>query len=142
MIRKIDVLKLAPGEQPCKAELALSEYHLCKAVNVGTNYQCKAKGRRIEDDICVIFNNARSRAGLTPNRYIADDILCGVVYIAGIDSVGRLTSLADDEMQRYAYEYRNPENYSLDEALSANLTYAYNVQVQGKDSRDIKLIYN
>ena len=138
----IKVLMLAPGELPAVTEIGTSKYYLRKAVNVGYNHQYKARCRRIEDDICVIFNGYLVADVLTPNRQIADDILRGVVYIAGIDNNGVLRSLTGAEMQKYATIYKTPEIYDLEEAQSANLTYLYNVQVRGKASRDININYN
>lgn len=141
MKRIIQVLMLAPGEEPRKTELSTSEYSFRKAVNIGNNQNYKPECRRIEDDICVLFNREHSSGGFTPNRCIADDILCGTVYIAGIQSDRKLRSLTDEEMQKYASMYQVPETYSFDEAQSANLTYTYNVQVKGMESRDVKFIY-
>ena len=141
MQSKIQVLMLAPGKEPCQAEISTSKYALRHAVNLGSDHQCKAACRRIENDICVLFNRGLSFEGFTPNRRIADDILCGTVYIAGIQSDRKLRSLTDEEIQKYACMYQVPETYSFDEAQSANLTYTYNVQVKGMESRDVKFVY-
>ena len=141
MKRKIQVLMLVPGEEPCPTVMCASEFSLRKAVNLGSEHQHKAACRRVENNICVIFNRMRSHAGFAPNRRIADDILCGVIYIAGIDKDGRLRTLTDDELQKYSVIYQTPESYTYEEAQSANLTYTYNVQVRGMESRDLKLIY-
>ena len=141
MQSKIQVLMLAPGKEPCQAEISTSKYTLRHAVNLGSDHQCKAACRRIENDICVLFNHGLSFEGFTPNRRIADDILCGTVYIAGIQSDRKLRSLTDEEMQKYASMYQVPETYSFDEAQSANLTDTYNVQVKGMESRDVKFVY-
>ena len=137
---KIRVLKLAPGETPCAAEIFTTETSLRKAVNIGGNHEYMAKCRQIEKDICVLFNKERSWSGLMPNRRIADDILCGVVYITGRNDDGTLRSLTDDEMEKYASVFHEPEAYTEDEVISANLSYTYNVQI-GNISRDITPVY-
>ncbi len=141
MKRIIQVLMLAPGEEPRKTELSTSEYSLRKAVNIGNNQNYKPECRRIEDDICVLFNRGFSSGGFTPNRCIADDILCGTVYIAGIHSNGTLRSLTDEEMQKYTSAYQIPETYSHDDVLNANLNYVYNTLAKRMESRDIAFVY-
>ena len=141
MQSKIQVLMLAPGKEPCQAEISTSKYTLRHAVNLGSDHQCKAACRRIENDICVLFNHGLSFEGFTPNRRIADDILCGTVYIAGIHPNGRLRSLTDEEMQKYTSAYQIPETYSHDEVLNANLNYVYNTLAKRMESRDIAFVY-
>ena len=125
---KIKLIKLFPNEYPITVEISSTDYSLRKAVN-SCNYR-KAQIRAIDEDACVIFNKDLSFSGLQPNRMIADDILCGVVYIAGISDDGRLRSLDDDEIERYSQLFYEPESYTFDEAQSANLTYLYKAQLE------------
>ena len=126
---KIKALMLAPGEHPCITELSTADSALIRAVNKGIHRNYKYKFMDIDTYVSVMYNHQRSFAGLQPNRKINKDILCGTIYIVGNDTEDFLRSLDIDEFETYAKMFWDPEEYSMEEAQTANLTYTYTEQV-------------
>ena len=120
---KIQVLMLEPGKSPTPVTLSTSDYSLRKAVNIGGNHHYKAKCKRIEDEICVLYNANKINPFLTPNRCLGGEILSGVIYIVAVTSQNELRSLSNDELHKYAKQFLIPEEYTKFEAHSTNLTY-------------------
>ena len=55
----------------------------------------------LEEDTCILLNDEGKLIGLEGNRRFYDDIIVGNFYICGSDKEGNLTSLTDEQMEKY-----------------------------------------
>lgn len=68
----------------------------------------------IESNVCILCNEEGKLIGLEPNRRFGNDILVGTFYITGADEKGNLTSLSDQQLQKYAARFAQPEVFNKD----------------------------
>ncbi len=111
----IKVLKIAPGVHPEVVTLRNDLTSLQDAVSIGAEYRGLIEIINLDPDTCLIANEEGKLIGLTPNRRIGKDILCGVFYIAGQDKRGNLTSITDSALQRYSALFHNIEKIPAEE---------------------------
>ena len=111
----IEVLKIAPGAHPEVVTLRNDLTSLQDAVSIGAEYRGLIEIINLDTDTCLIANEEGKLLGLTPNRRIGKDILCGVFYVAGQDKRGNLTSITDLALQRYSALFYEIENISAEE---------------------------
>ena len=71
------------------------------------------------DPIAVICNEEGKLIGLTPNRRLGDDILCGVFYVVADDGDGELTSLTKEQIKVYTEMFFGYENIPPDELANS-----------------------
>ena len=55
----------------------------------------------LESDTKLVCNGEGKINGLTPNRLIGDDIICGTFFLAGYDGGEELVSLSDEKIEKY-----------------------------------------
>lgn len=111
----IKVLKIAPGVHPEVVTLRNDLTSLQDALSIGAEYRGLIEIINLDPDTCLIANEEGKLIGLTPNRRIGKDILCGVFYIAGQDKRGNLTSITDSALQRYSTLFHNIEKIPAEE---------------------------
>lgn len=111
----IKVLKIAPGVHPEVVTLRNDLTSLQDALSIGAEYRGLIEIINLDPDTCLIANEEGKLIGLTPNRRIGKDILCGVFYIAGQDKRGNLTSITDSALQRYSALFHNIEKIPAEE---------------------------
>lgn len=115
----ITVLKVEPGKHPEVTTLKNDLKHLQQAVSIGADYIGLVEIIAITDTACLLCNEEGKLIGLTPNRCVGVDILCGVFYITGQDAEGNLASLSDTEIEPYKQRFWLPELFlpGIDEPL-------------------------
>ena len=105
----ITVLMVKPGEHPEITVLKNNLKSLQQAVSIDADYIGLIEVISITDTACIICNEEGKMIGLTPNRCVGCDILCGVFYIAGQDKEGNFTSLSEQEIERYQQRFWLPD---------------------------------
>ena len=114
----IKVLKIAPGAHPEVVALKNNLTSLQEAVSIGADYRGLIEIINLDASTCIIANEEGKLIGLTPNRRIGNDILCGVFYVAGQDKHGNLISITDMALQRYSALFYEIEDISAEEVDS------------------------
>lgn len=69
----------------------------------------------LEEDTCILLNDEGKLIGLEGNRRFYDDIIVGNFYICGSDEEGNLTSLTDEQMEKYKEIFYEPQEFTEDE---------------------------
>lgn len=69
----------------------------------------------LEQDTCILLNDEGKLIGLEGNRRFYDDIIVGNFYICGSDEEGNLTSLTDEQMEKYKEIFYEPQEFTEDE---------------------------
>jgi hypothetical protein len=107
----IKALKIAPLERPeiCYLENTLEA--LQKAVSIGADYVGLIEIIDLDERTCIVCNEEGKLINLMPNRRLGDDIICGVFYVVGQNDEGDLTSLTDEEIERYAKQFADIEYF-------------------------------
>lgn len=105
MSEEIKVLCVEPGKAPAVTTLNNDLRSLQTAV-----------GGRIElvdidDGVCILCNEEGKLMGLEGNRRLGSDILVGTFFVLG-SSGGKLTSLTDSQVQKYAQQFAEPESFT------------------------------
>lgn len=109
--KNIKVLKVAPLERPSVFYLENELLSLQKAVSIGVDYVGLIEIIDLDEEVCLICNEEAKLIGLTPNRRIENDIICGVFYVAGQDRAGNLTSLSEEQIQFYTKRFADIEYF-------------------------------
>ena len=87
---------------------------------MGTTYQCTATVVQLEKDIVVIFARDGVMFGLEGNRLVKGRIIAGTFYVVKVKN-GKLCSLNDDELTRYALRFRNVEYFDEDDVFESGV---------------------
>ena len=99
--KTITVLKVEPMKKPELVTIKNELEDLQDAVSIGADYRGLIEGVGIEPGVDFMLNDEGKMIGLPPNRYFADDILCGVFYVVGVDGE-HFCSLAQDKIEKYS----------------------------------------
>ena len=113
------VIAKAPNEAPIILEMKNTLEELQAAV--GGNIETVS----IASDCCIVCNEEGKLIGLTPNRRLGCDVLCGVFYVVGQDRNGNFTSLASEQQKAYSAYLATPEIISCEEAAETLLSGFY-----------------
>lgn len=105
--KEITVVKVEPMKEPVIATLTNDLDHLQKAVSIGADYQGLIEFVYLEDNVSILCNEEGKLIGLTPNRRLGDDILCGVFYVVAEDRNGNLKSLSPAQQDKYLKQFLN-----------------------------------
>lgn len=105
----IHVLKIEAGKHPVAVKIKNDLKSLQQAVSIGADYVGLVEIISLTNRICLVCNEEGKLIGLTPNRMVGYDIICGVFYITGQDDEGNLTSLTEQEMEVYCRQFWLPE---------------------------------
>ena len=108
---RIKVLKVAPLEKPVVCYLENKLKSLQEAVSIGAEYVGLIEIIDLDERICILCNEEAKLIGLMPNRRIENDIICGVFYVTGQNREGELTSLTDEEIERYSKMFADVEYF-------------------------------
>ena len=106
----ITVLKIEPLKKPEVVTLENELYALQEAVSIGADYRGLIECLGIEEEVDLLLNEEGKLIGLPPNRHFADDILCGVFYVVGVDGE-HFCSLAEDKVQKYSEIFAKPHAF-------------------------------
>ena len=115
----IRALMVELGEPPCGVWLPLSHESLSNAVKSGDDDLGRARIRRIEPGVCVLYNDGGVLLDLPCNRHVGTMALCGVFYVIAADEQGYIMSLPDDALLRYQRLLWNPEEIPYHELVRA-----------------------
>lgn len=116
--RQVKALMVELNERPKLVELSCDLDSLQKAVSIGAPEQGLIEYVYIEDNVSVLCNEEGKLIGLTPNRRLGEDILCGVFYVVADDGEGELTSLTKEQIEVYTEMFWEYENIDPDEIAS------------------------
>ena len=105
--KEITVVKVAPMKAPVIDTLVNDLDSLQKAVSIGASEQGLIEFVHLEDNVSIICNEEGKLIGLTPNRRLGDDILCGVFYVVAEDRNGNLKSLSPAQQDKYLKQFLN-----------------------------------
>ena len=107
----IKALKVTPLERPeiCYLENKLEA--LQEAVSIGAGYVGLIEILDLDERTCIVCNEEGKLINLMPNRTLGDDIICGVFYVTGQNDEGDITSLTDEEIERYEKQFADIEYF-------------------------------
>ena len=70
----------------------------------------------LEENVCVLLNDDGKLIGLDGNRRLWNgDIIAGTFYVCGSDNEGNLTSLNDEQIERYSQMFFEPQEFRKEE---------------------------
>ena len=109
--KKIRAIEIKPMEHPtlCYIEPTMKSFR--QAVGADLIEHGAAEAKKLSKHVYAIFNKDRFLTDLKPNRQIGDDIICGNMYIVAIDDGRFLTSMTDAQIEKYAIEFYNIEEF-------------------------------
>lgn len=132
---KIKVLVVKPEEKPYTEEIDCNLEAFQKIV--GGNIEDVF----IESETVLVCHEEGKLLGLTPNRVIGNDVICGTFFLAGYDGGEELTSLSDEKIEKYTAEFKEGISYYDDITDNKNKNFIQNLNrfLVGKDFDMYKL---
>ena len=106
----IQSLMIAPNAHPQLVTLSNDLDSLQKAVSIGAPEQGLIEFVCLEDNVSILCNEEGKLNGLEGNRWLGDDVLCGVFYVVGDDGEGNLASLSAAQQEKYRSLFWNPDD--------------------------------
>ena len=100
---------IEPYEHPRVIELKCDLDSLQKAVSIGAPEQGLIEFVYLEDNVSILCNEEGKLISLTPNRWLGEDILCGVFYVVAENDEGELISLTQEQQERYSKMFYDPD---------------------------------
>lgn len=122
---EIRVLKVEPMEPPKLVSLKNDLDSLQKAVSIGASEQGLIELVHIEDNVYCLGNEEAKIIGLPPNRYLGNDIICGIFYVVGDDEEGNLASLTLEQIEKYSEFFGHIDQISNEEVDSRLIVRFY-----------------
>ena len=113
--KEITVVKVEPLKAPVIDTIVNALDSLQKAVSIGASEQGLIEFVYLEDNLSILCNEEGKLIGLTPNRRLGDDILCGVFYVVAEDDEGNLISLSPAQQDRYLRKFAVPDVIKVSE---------------------------
>lgn len=107
--KQVKALMVEPYKHPCVVELECDLDSLQKAVSIGAPKQGLIEFVYLEDNVSLMLNEEGKLIGLTPNRWLGEDILCGVFYVVAENDDGELMSLTQEQQERYSKMFYDPD---------------------------------
>ena len=123
--KEIRVLMVAPMEPPKLVMLRNDLDSLQKAVSIGAPEQGLIELVHIEDNVYCLGNEEAKLIGLSPNRYLGNDIICGTFYVVSDDEEGNLTSLTPEQIEKYSEFFGHIDQISNEEVDSRLIVRFY-----------------
>lgn len=111
----ITVLQIEPMRKPKPCQLANNLTALQEAVSIGADSRGLIEVINLDAKTCLICNEEGKLLGLTPNRRLGTDIICGVFYVVGQDRNGNFTSLSKEAMEYYQNIFEHPDVIDAEE---------------------------
>ena len=122
--KQVKALMIEPYKHPCVVELESDLDSLQKAVSIGAPEQGLIEFVYLEDNVSILCNEQGKLVGLTPNRWLGEDILCGVFYIVAENDEGELMSLTDEQQERYYKMFYDPDVIDKDK-ISRTIVFRF-----------------
>lgn len=109
------ILFIEPGRKPYESEIVVDLESLQKAVDghIEITYPFDRDGDG--NNVVVVGNEEAKLENLPPNRRIYGSVYCGNIFLIGDDMEGGLTSLTDEQIQKYGEMFEQPEDISPEE---------------------------
>ena len=117
----VKAVKVEPGMSPCIIDLGTDLDSLQKAVSIGADYQGLIEFVYLEENVSILCNEEGKLIGLSPNRRLGDDILCGVFYVVAENEDGELISLTPSQQEHYTRMFERIEH--IDHAEIGNTVF-------------------
>ena len=113
--KTIKALMIEPNKHPYAVELNNDLDSLQKAVSIGAPDQGLIEFVYLGANISLMLNETGKLLGLTPNRRLGEDILCGVFYVVAENEDGELMSLTPAQKEHYSQMFWDPDVIGNDE---------------------------
>ncbi len=118
---KITVLEIKPMEHPRVCSIEPTIEALRQAVNTDIIEHGDIEAKRIGIKAYALFNKDRFLTGLTPNRQIGNDIICGTMYIVAIDEKRHVCSISSKQIEKYSLQFYDVEHFDDIDVAEANI---------------------
>ena len=132
---KIKVLIVKPEEKPYAEEIDcnLETFQSIVGGNIEEVY--------IESGTVLICHEEGKLLGLTPNRVIGNDVICGTFFLAGDDGGEELVTFSDEKIEKYTEEFKEGISYYDDITDNKNKEFIKKLNgfLVGKDFEMSKL---
>lgn len=69
----------------------------------------------LDGSVCILLNDEGKLIGLEGNRRIGSDIIVGDFFVCGSDEEGNLTSLSEEELDKYTNFFYEPQEFTKEE---------------------------
>ena len=115
---RIKVLKVEPGKAPEVVWLENTLSALQKAVSIGAEYIGLIEIIELDAETCILCNEEGKLIGLTPNRRLYEDVLCGTFYVTGQTKDGNLASLSEKAFSVYTKRFAAPEMIQQEDVVN------------------------
>ena len=119
--RMIRALMVEPGKPPHGVWMVLSHESLSNAVRNGDDDLGRARIRKVEPGVYVLYNDGGILLDLPGNRRVGKMAICGVFYVIATDEQGYIMSLPDDTLRRYQRLLWEPEEIPYHELVQAHM---------------------
>ena len=90
-----------------------------RLVSMDNYYTCDAEILLIESYIVILRNFEGSLLNLKGNRKVNDEIIAGTFFVVGFDEHGFISSLSDDNIQKFSERFWETEEYDDKEVNKA-----------------------
>ena len=109
------ILFIEPGRKPYESEIVDDLESLQKAVDgqIEITYPFDRDGDG--NNVVVVGNEEAKLENRPPNRRVYGSVYCGNIFLIGDDMEGGLTSLTDEQIQKYGEMFEQPEDISSEE---------------------------
>ena len=104
--KTLRILRVEPGKTPVEKEIGADLKNL--QAEVEGMIECVY----MEDGAILVCNEEGKLNGMTLNRRLADDIICGPFFVVGDDGEGNFTSLTDRQIADYMERFAQPEQFA------------------------------
>ena len=90
-----------------------------RLVSMDNYYTCDAEILLIESYIGILRNSEGALLNLKGNRKINNEIIAGTFFVVGFDEHGFISSLSDDNIQKFSERFWQTEEYDDKEVSEA-----------------------
>ena len=115
----IKVLMVKPMEHPKVVTIPNNITTFNHLVSLDNYYTCDAEILLIESYIGILRNSEGSLLNLKGNRKVNDEIIAGTFFVVGFDEHGFISSLTDDNIQKFSERFWEIEEYNDKEVSNA-----------------------
>ena len=79
----------------------------------------------LDEQACILLNDEGKLIGLEGNRRIGSDVIVGDFFVCGSDEEGNLTSLTDEQLERYMALFYEPQEITEEEIRANSVIVFY-----------------
>ena len=100
------ILKVEPGKKPYEKDIS-KDLDSIQAEVGGGFFQVVDLG-----GVLLYCNEEGKLNGMTPNRWLGNDIICGPFFLAGDDGLDNSVSLTDEQVAKYRERFLEPPQFT------------------------------